>query len=247
MNSLIENFTETRIPVVEIFQSISGEGVSSGNIVTFVRVAGCNLRCSWCDTKYSFNENADDIEQLLPEEIVQRVEALGSNEIICTGGEPLEEGKSKRYLPLYLASHEYSVHIETSGGSNLYSADELESFNIERDEVSYCMDIKCPGSNMEDKNIFKNIPLLEEKDELKFVIASNNDLEYTMKVIEKNKNHLAVENIALNFSPVFGAIEPLEIVEFLKKNTSFFEENELWPRLNLQLHKYVWPPHKRGV
>lgn len=247
MNLLFKSFPETRIPIVEIFQSISGEGISSGNIVTFVRVAGCNLRCGWCDTKYSFNESGDNVEQLLPDEILKRVEALGSNEIICTGGEPLEEEKSKRYLPLFLASQEYSVHIETSGGSVLYSEEELKAFNLERDEISYCMDIKCPGSGMDKFNMLENIPKLVEKDELKFVVKDKKDIEFAMGIIDTYKNHLAIENLALNFSPVFGAFEPVQIVDFLKQNNSYFEENELWPRLNLQLHKYVWPPHQRGV
>lgn len=247
MDSLIKSFTETKIPIVEIFQSISGEGLSSGNIVTFVRVAGCNLRCTWCDTKYSFKESGGSVEQLLPDEIINRVKAFGSNDIICTGGEPLEEEKSKRYLPLYLASNEFSVHIETSGGSVLYSLQELEAFNTERSKISYCMDIKCPGSGMDKHNIFGNIPKLIEKDELKFVVKDQTDLDFSLVIIEKYKNHLAIENIALNFSPVFGSIEPVQIVEFIKQHNTFFEENELWPRLNLQLHKYIWPVHQRGV
>lgn len=243
----IERFAETRIPMVEIFHSISGEGVSSGNIVTFVRVAGCNLRCSWCDTKYSFKESGEGVEQLLPNEILERVESFGSSEIICTGGEPLEEGKSKRYLPLFLASHDFSVHIETSGGSKVYSDEELKAFNLEREDISYCMDIKCPASGMDKDNIFDNIPILSGKDELKFVVQDENDLKYAMDVIKEYKDHLSEEAIALNFSPVFETIEPVRIVDFLKENNSFFEENDLWPRLNLQLHKYVWPPHQRGV
>ncbi len=243
----LEAFLTTKIPVVEIFQSISGEGVSTGNMVSFVRVAGCNLRCSWCDTKYSFNESGVDIEQLLPEEISERLTSIGCNEIIFTGGEPLEEEKPKRYLPLFLTSQGFSVHIETSGGSRLYAEEEIEAFDVERDEFSYCMDIKCPGSGMSGHNIFDNISLLEEKDELKFVVQDKADLNYALNVIEKHKEHLAAENIALNFSPVFEAIEPVEIVAFLKENNGFFEENELWPRLNLQIHKYVWPPHQRGV
>lgn len=244
---MLKNFLETEIPMVEIFQSISGEGVSSGNIVSFVRVAGCNLRCTWCDTKYSFKESGEGVDQMLPEDVADRLTELGSNEIICTGGEPLEEGKTKRYLPLYLASQEFSVHIETSGGSTLYSNKELKEFNVDREEVSYCMDIKCPGSGMSEHNIFENILLLREDDELKFVLNDQEDIKYAMEVIDAYKEHLSEEEIALNFSPVYDALNPLEIVDFLKSETAYFEENELWPRLNLQLHKVVWPPHQRGV
>lgn len=243
----LKEFETTKIPVVEIFQSISGEGVSSGNLVSFVRTAGCDLRCTWCDTKYSFNTTGEEVEQLLPDEIASRLEKLGSNEIICTGGEPMEEGTNKRYLPLYLASLEFSVHIETSGGSPLYTQEELSEFNIDRDEISYCMDIKCPGSGMSHKNILSNIKLLEEKDELKFVVRDEADLDFAMEITQNHAVHLSENDIALNFSPVFGQLEAVGIVEFLKKNTGYFEENELWPRLNLQLHKFIWPPHKRGV
>ncbi len=240
-------FERETIPVVEIFQSISGEGISAGNLVSFVRVAGCDLRCSWCDTKYSFPVKGPGVTEMLPEEIVETLQELGSNEIICTGGEPLEENLPKRYLPAYLATYDFTVRIETSGGTPLYSKKDLDSFDIERDEIIYSMDIKCPGSGMHGKNRFENIPMLQEEDELKFVVANKTDLKYAFEVIDKYKDHLAEQDIALNFSPVFGAIEPVEIVNFLKKNSIYFEENELWPRLSMQLHKFIWPPHQRGV
>jgi 7-carboxy-7-deazaguanine synthase len=92
-----EQFENTQIPIVEIFHSVSGEGISAGKIVVFVRVAGCNLRCSWCDTKYSFPESGDSVTMMLPSEIVAKIDSFGSKEIICTGGEPLEEGKRNGY------------------------------------------------------------------------------------------------------------------------------------------------------
>lgn len=243
----IEAFEKEQIPIIEIFQSISGEGISAGNLVTFVRAAGCDLRCTWCDTKYSFVENGNGVQQLLPREILQRISDFGSNEIICTGGEPLEEGKIKRYLPAYLASEGYSVRIETSGGSRLYTEEEMEAFFIDRDEVIYCMDIKCPGSGMQDKNRFENISLLQEEDELKFVVKDRVDMDYAFHIIDEHKDHLSEQDIALNFSPVFGAIQPVEIVDFLKEKNTYFEKYNLWPRLSLQIHKFIWPPHRRGV
>ncbi len=243
----IKDFETRKIPVIEIFHSISGEGISTGNLVSFVRVAGCDLRCTWCDTRYSFPEKGKGVAQLLPEDIVKKLYELGSREIICTGGEPLEEGKLKRYLPAYLASNDFSVRIETSGASSLYSQQELELFNITRDDIIYCMDIKCPGSGMSGKNKFENIAQLLEDDELKFVVRDKKDLAYSLEVIHSYKQHLSEQQIALNFSPVFDAIMPVEIVDFLKANNAFFEENDLWPRLNLQIHKFIWPPHMRGV
>lgn len=240
-------FEKTPIPVIEIFQSISGEGISAGNLVSFVRTGGCDLRCTWCDTKYSFVESGTEVRMMLPEEIEKELLQLGCSDIICTGGEPLEQGKVKRLLPAWLSSVGFTVHIETSGASALYSKAELKTFDIERNEISYCMDIKCPGSVMSDKNLYTNIPLLNGDDEIKFVVSNREDMDFAMKIIDKYKVHLSEEYIALNFSPVFDALKPVEVVDFLKENRSYFEEHELWARLSLQIHKFVWPPHKRGV
>jgi 7-carboxy-7-deazaguanine synthase len=243
----IQEFEKEKIPVAEIFQSISGEGISAGNLVSFVRVAGCNLRCTWCDTKYSFIESGNGVRDMEPDDIVEELYKIGCNEIICTGGEPLEEGKAKRYLPAYLASNDFSVRIETGGGSKLYSNAELRAYNIKRDDIIYCMDIKCPGSGMEHKNLFENIPLLLEEDELKFVVQDKKDLNYALEIIKSYAGHLSEQQIAINISPVFGVIQPVEIVSFLKENNSYFEENDIWTRLSLQIHKFIWPPHQRGV
>jgi 7-carboxy-7-deazaguanine synthase len=242
-----ESFELSHIPIVEIFQSISGEGISAGNIVTFVRVAGCNLRCTWCDTKYSFNETAESILNLLPSEILEEINKFGSDEIICTGGEPLEEGKTKRLLPLYLSQKGLKVRIETSGASNLYAAEEFAMFPGSELALTYCMDVKCPGSGMVYNNNLKNITKLKKGDELKFVVKDQTDLKFCHDVIDAYKKHLASNTIAINFSPVFDAIEPVEIVDFLKSKTAYFKENNLWARLSLQLHKYVWAPFTRGV
>lgn len=242
-----ELFEQTQISIVEIFQSISGEGISAGSIVVFVRVAGCNLRCTWCDTKYSFNETGEGVRQLLPSQIVDEVIKFGSTEIICTGGEPLEEGKTKRLLPLFLAQNGYKVRIETSGASNLFSNEEISMFPGSDKVLTYCMDVKCPGSGMVYQNNLKNITKLKQGDELKFVVKDQTDLKFCCDVIDAYKNHLSTNKIALNFSPVFDAIEPVEIVDFLKTKQAYFKDNELWARLSLQLHKYVWAPFTRGV
>ncbi len=242
----IKEYEQIPIPVVEIFQSISGEGISAGNIVSFVRIAGCNLRCAWCDTKYSFNESGEGVQMMLPADIRKTLSGIGSNEIICTGGEPLEEGKSKRFLPVYLANF-FKVRVETSGGSILYSEKELLNFGILRDQISYCMDIKCPGSKMDHKNLYNNIFELKKNDELKFVVINTEDLLFSLEIIEKYKSSLSGSGIALNFSPVFGSVDPDVIVDFLKENTKYFMDNSLWARLSLQLHKIVWPPDMRGV
>ncbi len=248
MNISAEQFLSTNIPIVEIFNSISGEGVSAGRIVTFVRVAGCDLRCVWCDTKYSFQTEGPGIEQLLPEDILSRVNTFETNELICSGGEPLEHGYTKRLLPAYLHSKGLYVRIETSGGSKLYNAEELELFDLNsKTRPVYTMDIKCPGSKMADRNIFENISVLDGRDELKFVVTGEGDFSYAFDVIKDYKNHLSKEHIDLNFSPVFGAITPKELTELLLARREYFTTNDLKARLSLQLHKFIWPPHQRGV
>jgi len=248
VKNFLSGFKDEKIPLVEIFQSISGEGVSVGNVVTFVRVAGCDLRCTWCDTKYSFKTSGEGIEQLLPDQIIERLNNLGPKEIICTGGEPLEHNKSKRYLPAYLQSKGFNVRIETSGGSNVYSEEELTGFDLNSTtRPVYTMDIKCPASRMDSKNIFDNIELLDKRDELKFVAADEQDLSYSMDVIEKHKEHLANNQITLNFSPVFESLKPVDLVGFMIKNNEYFQSQSLKARMSLQIHKFIWPPHQRGV
>ncbi|QQS52311.1 MAG: radical SAM protein [Bacteroidota bacterium] len=248
MNRLLAKFHDTKIPMVEIFHSISGEGVSAGNLTTFVRAAGCDLRCTWCDTKYSFKETGHDVPMMQPQEIMNQVALFGCSEVICTGGEPLEIEKTKRYLPAYLQQSGYRVRIETSGGSPLYSSEELLFFNLtELSRPVYTMDIKCPSSGMESRNLFSNIEQLDVRDELKFVVANQHDLDYAMEVIAKYQRHFSQSQLTLNFSPVFDAIELPVLVEFLKLHNKIFEEKRLKVRLNLQIHKFIWPPHQRGV
>lgn len=248
MLSLFDRFLETPIPMVEIFHSISGEGVSAGNVVSFVRVAGCDLRCTWCDTKYSFKESGEGVSKLTPQEIIDELTKIGTKEIICTGGEPLEHDKVKRLLPAFIQSKGFKVRIETSGGSRLYSEEELAAFDLKIDtRPVYTMDVKCPESGMAEHNILENILLLDKRDELKFVVAGKSDFNFALEVINCYKEHLATNEIVLNFSPVFNAISPEGLVELLKNNARMAQENNLLIRLSLQVHKFIWPPHQRGV
>ena len=246
----VDKFKGTVIPVVEIFNSVSGEGISAGTITTFVRVAGCNLRCSYCDTTYSYDEFSENNQMMTPYEIVDRVSQFGCKDIICTGGEPLEPQKPKRYLPLYLASKGFKVKIETNGSCPVYSNEELGCFlKGDRFEVlNYALDIKCPGSGMTKYNIFEeNLEKLHEGDELKFVVSNQEDIAYAIKVIDKYKDILALNKVVINFSPAYGLIKPEELVEVLKEKHQYFSNYELRVRLSLQLHKIIWPADARGV
>lgn len=246
--NILENFKKTKIPVVEIFSSISGEGISSGSIVTFVRVAGCNLRCNYCDTKYSYDVQSTN--QMSFYEILNEISKYSGKDIICTGGEPLEKDTYKRYLPLFLAMNNYNVRIETNGSVELYSEKELSLFNFNNlsKKIKYTLDVKCPSSGMQDFDLInKNIYLLNETDEIKFVIGSNLDFKYSMNLIKKYVGELKKRKILLNFSPVFGAYEPSNLVEDIKSCNKYFSDKNLNVRLSLQIHKFIWNPNKKGV
>lgn len=246
----IDKFEQIKIPVVEIFSSISGEGISSGEVVSFVRVAGCNLRCHYCDTQYSYDEIGEGKCYLTPEEIVKELHKLGCEKIICTGGEPLELGKVKRLLPLYLAVQGFDVRIETNGASPLYTTDEIAQLGVDSDElmVHYTMDVKTPSSGMADHNIIQdNFNKLKKGDEVKFVVGSEEDIAFAMDVIHSQMESLAQNEVILNFSPVFGQMEPARLVEVIKNQNRFFQNYQLQVRLSLQIHKYIWPPEARGV
>ncbi len=242
----LEQFLETKIPIVEIFCSVSGEGITQGQLVTFVRTAGCNLRCSYCDTTYSYNESGKDIELLTPEEILIRVKALGCREIICTGGEPLEEGKPKRFVPYYLASKGFNVRIETNGSCRLGDGSPL--FEKQEAPVFYVLDVKCPSSGMSQYNIFEeNFNKLRPGDELKFVMADEEDIRYALDVIDRYKKIFSEKQVVINFSSVFGKLPPEKIVKVMIEKNSYFMDNGIKVRLSLQIHKFIWKPETRGV
>ena len=213
--------------VNEIFQSIEGEGKRAGELATFIRLCGCNLRCNYCDTSYAFSMNSG--KDMTPDEILDKVQdiSIGRN-ITITGGEPLccEEVKE---LIEKLLDDGYKINVETNGTM-------LKPLNTISDYLFYTIDYKCPDSGECDKmnpNVFKS---LVPADVLKFVVSSTSDLEHCKQWLDINK---PLCNIY--FSPVFGRIEAKEIVEFLQ------EHKMASCKVQLQLHKYIWPPEMRGV
>ncbi len=246
----LQQFEQSRIPIMEIFNSVSGEGISAGSVMTFVRVAGCNLRCDYCDTKYSYNEFGNGIQVLKPNGIVNILDSYNCKSVLCTGGEPLELNKVKRYLPIYLASKGFKVRIETNGSCPLYSKTELNDFVEDANflKLNYALDVKCPDSGMSNFNIYnENFKLLGSDDEIKFIVGSQRDLEFAFETIKEHRSILSQTGVIVNFSPVFGKLDGIEIVNMLKENNAYFEENKLNVRLSLQTHKFIWPPEARGV
>lgn len=210
--------------VTEIYRSIQGESTWAGAPCTFIRLTGCNLRCVWCDTEYAFHDGA---RMAIPE-ILAECRRLDCPLVEITGGEPLLQKGCPRLAEALLAEG-YTVLCETSGALPLAGLP---------GDVIKIMDLKCPGSGECDKNDWANIDALGRRDEVKFVIASREDYEWSRDVLRKY--NLAARCHAVLFSPVFGAIDPKDIVAWLL-------EDRLEVRFQLQMHKFIWPPGQKGV
>ena len=213
--------------VVEIFKSIDGEGKRAGLPTTFIRLYGCNLHCSYCDTRYGCEDDNYRIESI--ENILEKVRELGVKSITVTGGEPLIHPGIEELLTR-LADEGYWVNIETNGSVR------LDTFHISRKNIFCTMDYKCPSSNMENKMELENLKLLSQGDVLKFVVGDNNDLIKALEVLEQYTPKAQVY-----FSPVFGKIEPANIVNFLLST----KLNDC--KVQLQMHKIIWEPDRKGV
>lgn len=220
----------------EIFSSIDGEGIRTGYLTTFIRSQFCSLHCSYCDTAYSLSaEDQNGNKQytdMSVEEIIEKCDRLGNKRITFTGGEPLIQ-KDADELINELTSRGYEVNIETNGAVDLNS--HLENWN-NPEKVIITMDWKSPSSGMNGRMIPSNLSYLMESDVLKFVVGTQEDLDDMLQVVTANDLvcHIFV-------SPIYGQIEGKDIVEFMKKHDL---QNV---RVQVQLHKYFWPPQMRGV
>ena len=215
--------------VAEIFLSINGEGPRAGELAAFVRLAGCNLACRWCDTRWACTEDAP-AEELTEEQILETIAEYHVKNVTLTGGEPLLAPHAADLLHA-LSRAGFRVEIETNGSVGL-------ALFCDIDRVSFTMDYKLPGSGMEDAMLPENFRLLGPEDSVKFVVSSRGDL---LRAWEVSEEYLTDSPAQIFLSPVFGEIEPAEIVDFLKE--------KCWTRarLQIQLHKVIWDPAARGV
>jgi 7-carboxy-7-deazaguanine synthase len=221
----------------EIFSSIEGEGIRTGYLATFIRTYGCNLLCSYCDTLYAVKpETEEDRKNAFIEmsvnEIVDKCKELGNTRITFTGGEPLIQ-KDADELINRLTEEGFEVNIETNGAEELeHHIDNWDN----QERIIITMDWKSPSSAMRERMITSNLELLNNRDVLKFVVGTENDLQDMLEVI--NSHELSCH---IFVSPVFGEIEGSKIVEYLK-------EHDLQNvRVQIQLHKVFWNPNERGV
>ena len=219
-----------RYPVVEKFISINGEGQKAGELAVFIRFRGCNLNCSYCDTKWANSDDAE-AELMSAEEIAEYVALTGVKNVTLTGGEPLTQPGLHKLIELLISSG-HSVEIETNGS---ISIEELAAGKL---RPSFTLDYKLPDSGMEAAMLTENYAFLTESDTVKFVSGSIDDLRKAVQII---KRFDLVNRCRVYISPVFGRIGPAEIVDFMAA------EKLNGVRLQLQLHKFIWEPDKRGV
>ena len=211
------------LEVTEIYKSVQGESTYMGLPCVFIRLTGCNLRCVWCDTTHAFHDG----EKLSIHQIIDKVKSYNIKLVEITGGEPLLQ---KEVFPLMesLLKNKFKVMLETSGS--------LAINNVPA-KVIKIIDLKCPGSGEENKNLWENLNHLTPTDEIKFVIADKADYEWSKKVLQ---DYELDKKVPVLFSPVFEKLK-------LKDLTEWILEDNLPVRLHTQLHKYIWDQKTIGV
>ncbi|MBE6368337.1 MAG: radical SAM protein [Lentisphaerae bacterium] len=217
-----------KLPVVETFTSIQGESTHAGRICFFIRLAGCNLSCSYCDTVYAQSRDSA-VEYMTVDELLEAAQQSPARLVELTGGEPALQPLAPQ-LAQRLLEAGFEVLMETNGSVL------LDKFPPQLKRI---IDVKLPSSNMSQYNEPGNYQLLRKGDELKFVTGSRADFDWALEWIDRWE--LDKKAVPLIFSAVFGAVEPDELVEWLLQS----KRSNL--RFQLQMHKFVWPPDMRGV
>ncbi len=213
----------TTLVVNEIFHSIQGESSHMGRPCVFIRLTYCNLRCTYCDTEYAFEEG----NPMTIDGILRRVELYDCRLVEVTGGEPLfQEGVHE--LMTALCDRGYEVLLETGGSLDISRVDP---------RVRRIMDLKCPSSGMVKKNRPENIAHLVRTDEVKFVIGDRKDFDWAVQTI---REHGLDRRCGVLMSVVFGVLEPVTLANWIL-------EARIPVRFQLQMHKYIWEPAMRGV
>ncbi len=216
--------TDHRLRINEIFFSIQGESTWAGRPCAFVRLTGCDLRCSWCDTEHAFHEG----RTMAVEEVAAQLLGYGCDLAEVTGGEPLLQPGVYPLIARLLEAGT-TVLVETSGASDVSRLDP---------RAIKVMDLKCPGSGESARNLWSNLEHLTPRDEVKFVIADRADYEWACAVVRRH--NLAPRVNALLMSCVFGRLEPALLAGWILAD-------RLPVRMQLQMHKHIWAPDARGV
>jgi 7-carboxy-7-deazaguanine synthase len=211
--------------VTEIFRSIQGESTHAGRPCSFVRLTGCPMRCTWCDSEYTFTGG----ERMSVEDVMRKVRDYGCQLVEVTGGEPLAQ-KEAFELVRRLCDAGYEVLVETGGYVSTEGLDE---------RACVILDVKCPASGEAERNHWPNLERLRaERDEVKFVVAGREDWEFARGVIERYELEKTARAILI--SPVWGSTDLKELAELVASSG-------MDVRMQLQLHKYIWGPDVHGV
>ena len=213
----------TSLTINEIFHSIQGESRQAGRPCVFIRLTACNLRCVWCDTAYAFDEGSEKNVA----EILDAINEWPTKFALITGGEPLVQA-GVHDLIAELLDRGYEVAVETGGSIDIAPLDP---------GVNIIMDLKCPGSGMNDRNLWSNLTHLKPSDEVKFVIADRVDYDWSREAITRRE---LTTRCGVLMSPVHGVLEPRILAEWVLADG-------LPVRLQLQIHKYIWSPDMKGV
>jgi len=211
------------LTVNEIFKSLQGESSFTGRPCIFIRLTGCNLRCAWCDTEYAFYKG----KQKSVKDIVDAIDPLGVPLVEITGGEPLMQEEVYGLMDALLAK-DYQVLLETGGSLSVARVPE---------RVIKIVDIKCPGSGEESKNLWDNLDHLNPTDEVKFVLADRADYEWSRDILQRHTIHQKAQVL---FSPVYDTLG-------LKELAAWVLEDNLPVRVQTQLHKIIWGKDAIGV
>jgi 7-carboxy-7-deazaguanine synthase len=211
------------LKVNEIYHSIQGESSRAGLPCTFIRLTYCNLRCTYCDTEYAFYEG----NEMNFEDILSEVRKFDCRLVEITGGEPLFQKECLELMKL-LCDEDFEVMLETGGSLPIQDIDK---------RVKIIMDFKCPSSGMMKKNLYENTPYLKPNDEVKFVIGTAEDYNWTKDILKQYK---LTKICHVLFSVVFNKLEPVTLVEWIL-------QDKLDVRFQLQMHKFIWEPTTKGV
>lgn len=226
--------------VVEIFDSIDGEGIRTGLPVSFVRLAGCNLRCSYCDTLYAlFNEKEPcKYDVMSAEQILERMNKRFMR-VTLTGGEPLINENASELVNM-LCDNGFEVNIETNGAVDINTfRDKIKK----QEKLFFTVDYKSISSNENGKMIFENYQHLSNRDVIKFVVSNAEDIDSMLKLLVKIKPYYNSEDKPnIYIGTVFGEMENSELCEIIMHEPMLSDA-----RIQLQIHKYIWDPNKKGV
>lgn len=215
--------TTSTLRITEIFHSIQGESSYAGQPCVFIRLTGCPLRCTWCDSEYTFSGGTD----MTLEAVLAKVKTYGCPLVEVTGGEPLHQPEAFTLITR-LCDEGYEVLVETSGA--------IDTAPLDR-RAHVILDVKCPGSGMLDRMHWPNLERLTKQDEAKFVIKDRADYNWACGIV---KQYELTARCLVLFAPVFGELDPQRLAEWILAD-------RLPVRFQLQLHKFIWAPDMRGV